>query len=154
MRNLTSPMDEPSSGHFQVYRIRGRNELWHFRLARGEGKTIMDSSSYGSQQEMEEAIASVRANAGRVEILKDKGRPRRLPANRRRPRVPLPPAWIFVVPDDNGKVVLISRPCNSEQEAEEAMAWVKAVAPRAEVRIDKPSTPEDEAWRRRPRKLP
>ena len=29
----------------------------------------------------------------------------------------------------------MSRPCDSEAEAEEAMAWVKAIVPHAEVRI-------------------
>lgn len=98
MPNSTSPTEQQPSGHIQVYWIRGRDEMWHFRLMREDGKTVMDSYSYGSQREMEEAVAWVRANAGRVEIFKDKGRPRRPPANRRRPRSPLPPGWIFVLP--------------------------------------------------------
>ena len=154
LSNLTGPMDQPSSGHIQVYWIRGRDEVWYFRLMGEDGKTVMGSYSYASQQEMEEAIAWVRANAARVETLRYNGRPSRPPANRRRPQLSLSPGWIFVLPDDNGKVVLISRPCDSEPEAEEAMAWVKAVAPHAEVRIENPPTSEYEAWRRRPRQIP
>ena len=95
---------------------------------------MMTSGSYDSQHEMNEAIVWARTNAGRVEILQAKGRRPRPPANRRRPRPPVPQRWIFALADDNQKMVLISHPWDSEQEAEEAMAWVKAVARRAEVR--------------------
>lgn len=134
--------------------IRGRTELWGFTLRREDGKIVTGSGGYYSQEETGEAVAWVRANAGRVEMLEDKGRPRRPPANRRRPRLPTPRRWFFVLYDDSGKVALMSRPCESEQEAEETMLWVKAVAGHAVVHIKNRPTPEYEAWRRRPRQLP
>jgi uncharacterized protein YegP (UPF0339 family) len=150
---LTGPMERSSTGYFEVHWIGGRSEMWSFRLNREDGKTVMASYSYDSQEEMEEAIAWIRANVGRVGVPRAEGRPPRPPANRRRPRPPLPDRWWFSLADDNGKVVLMSRPCDTEQEAEAAMAWVKAVAPHAEVRIENPPTPEYETWRRRPREL-
>ena len=113
---------------------------------------MMTSGSYDSQHEMNEAIVWARTNAGRVEILQAKGRRPRPPANRRRPRPPVPQRWIFALADDNQKMVLISHPWDSEQEAEEAMAWVKAVARRAEVRtLGSRRRRAYEAWRRLPR---
>jgi uncharacterized protein YegP (UPF0339 family) len=148
-------MDQRPSGHFQVGWIRGRTELWGFKLERDDGKRVMSCcSSWCSQHEMEEAIAWVKANAARVEMARFKGRPRRPPVNRRRPRQPLPTRWVFWLTDERGKVVLSSLPYESEEEAEEAIAWVKTVAPHAEVRIENPPTPPYLAWRRQPRELP
>lgn len=147
-------MGEDSSGYFEVQWIGGRNESWGFWLKREDGKRVANGGGCDSQGEMEEGIAWIRANVQRVEILQDKGRQRRPPSNRRRPRLPMPQRWRFWLTDSNGKAIMMSLPCDSEEEADEAMEWVKTVVPHAEVRIVKPPTPEYEARRRRPRDLP
>lgn len=148
-------MDQRPSGLYRVRWIRGRTELWGFSLEREDGTRVMSLCSYYySQQEMEDAIVWVRANAARIEMAHFKGRPPRPAANRRRLRRPLPTLSWFWLTDDSGKVILTSLPYESEQEAEEAMAWVRTVAPHAEVRIENPPTSAYLAWRRQSRELP
>lgn len=70
------------SGYIQVHWISGRTEMWNLWLVREDGKRIMSSpGSFDTQKQIEEAIAWIRPNVGRVAVPQNKGRPPRPPVN-------------------------------------------------------------------------